>query len=1411
MVAKCVVLVCATILMACCVGWASEALTFTGTVVDGEGKPMAGAQVTAYAVTDTFSLLRPEPVAQGVTDPEGKFTFEVDLVGGGGLHFVASREGASIGLTWWHPELARRLPGNPTELGIRLTTPAILSGVVTDETGAPISGAKVEACVASECFLSPYGPLCRSPLNELTTTTDASGRFTFTDIPVDATADFVVSAPGRAKVTTFGSSEDGSRSFAAGRTDIRVVLLPEARIEGVVVSKDTRAPVAGVPLALTPDSDYAWPERTAAVSDANGAFVVGGLGAGSYAIGTKHPSPDGLAEWAAKPTEVELRAGEHLRNVTVEVVRGGVLEIHVTSSPGGKPVADASATVLVNPEESASDQFWVCTTDQRGIGRLRLVAGAYAVSMVSAHGYDIPPPGLRHFALAEGQVHRMEVVLLRLREMNLRGTVRDGDGKPVAGAEISAVAELKFFDLVTDENGEFSVTYHLPHRWARPWVLLLVRHPGLNLATVKRSQDCSKPLDVTVEPAAILVGTVTDPAGRPISGANIHPVRDSDPFKGPFGAEAETDAGGRYEIRAVLLKSRYRLYANREGYGSATVEIIVDGEPGGAVEVDEMTLHPAYRVRSPGQHTPTDAAEGADAITFVPEGFRVFPGTDAEPYMNTGWAKEVIHEGTGIEMVFIPACEFDRGIRSRGPNRDDSDESPRHTVCVPQPYYVGRYEVTQEQWKLVMGRNPSNFEGEGCPVDSVSWDDCQIFLRRAGWGLRLPTEAEWEYACYAGTTAESSFGDIRQQLGKYAWTYEPGRDGKTHPVGLKLPNPWGLYDMHGNAREWCQDFAGSYGISPRDDPQGPSSTTAYAAQRGGATGRWGGATWLRRAYTGFRVWWSSPPNGSHEGPKEDVSPEFLVPYGFRAAPDAGPEPYTNTGWANEVIHKHSGIEMVFIPAGEFQMGSPSSEYGRKDDEGPVHTVRITKPFYMGKYEVSWAWEKCISGTPSLFKKGRRRYVSASWNDCQAFMRHSEWGLRLPTEAEWEYACRAGTTTPFHCGETISTSQTNGSGPAGVNGPRTAEAGSVPPNAWGLYDMHGNASEWCQDFYDEGYYSASPSDDPQGPSIGARRVVRGGFWKDETASCRSASRMGIVPSKRSAATGFRACWWSPLFTAMSEEPGKAASAECFVPEGFRAAPGSGPEPYTNTGWTYEVIHEETGIEMVFIPAGEFQMGSASMPQDWAEGGLSYIRHSYEHYEAEEPPHVVGITKPFYMGKYEVTQEQWQRVISSNPSHFKGSEKPVDSVSWNNCQEFCKMAGWGLRLPTEAEWEYACRAGTNTPFFFGVHGFDLRSHAWYAMDGRDYTHVVGLKDPNPWGLYDVYGNVSEWCQDFYDYGYYAIGPRDDPPGPSSGTRRVQRGGNREHVDDDCRSARRAAYRPEATADTFGFRVCWSEPAP
>jgi formylglycine-generating enzyme required for sulfatase activity len=189
--------------------------------------------------------------------------------------------------------------------------------------------------------------------------------------------------------------------------------------------------------------------------------------------------------------------------------------------------------------------------------------------------------------------------------------------------------------------------------------------------------------------------------------------------------------------------------------------------------------------------------------------------------------------------------------------------------------------------------------------------------------------------------------------------------------------------------------------------------------------------------------------------------------------------------------------------------------------------------------------------------------------------------------------------------------------------------------------------------------------------------------------------------------------------------------------------------------------------------------------------------------EKPAHLVTITKPFYMSIYETTQEVWEKIMGKNPSVFKGLKRPVESVTWNEAQEFCRklsaLEGVHYRLPTEAEWEFVCRAGTLTPYFWGESFDGAYAWCWFNSDGQ--TRPVGLKNPNPWGIYDIIGNVVEWCED--GFALYRPGDAIDPV-ILTGTTRALRGGGWDSHPEICRSSFRLHLSPSDRSDSIGFRI-------
>jgi formylglycine-generating enzyme required for sulfatase activity len=646
------------------------------------------------------------------------------------------------------------------------------------------------------------------------------------------------------------------------------------------------------------------------------------------------------------------------------------------------------------------------------------------------------------------------------------------------------------------------------------------------------------------------------------------------------------------------------------------------------------------------------------------------------------------------------------------------------------------------------------------------------------------------------------------------------------------------------------------------------------------------------------------------------------------------------------------MEMIFCPPGTFAMGSPTSESGRGGDE-TQHQVTLTNGFYLGKYEVTQAqYQTVMNGNseglnadPSQFKGSNRPVEKASWEDAQIFLSRlnsieqsagrlpNGWKYVLPTEAEWEYACRAGTTTAYSWGNDINSSRANynwdGGGNDGNDSKQTVEIGQFSANPWGFFDMHGNVREWVHDW--KANYLSGAQTDPEGPASGSNRVRRGGSWTNDGAYLRSAKRSDHPPSDRRPYLGFRVgfqavkpdganpelelfggagvtreagqAWAEPgaaghdardgnltasitisgtvdmnttgtyiLTYSVADAAGNEANASRTVTVVDTTAPvltllgdanmsqakdsawvdpgatasdsldGNLTSSITITGTvdvnttgvytlTYSIsdgasneanatrvvhvgqasthnadLNATVQLQMLWVEPGTSTMGSPT-----SEAGRSADR---------EDEHNVTLTKGFYLGKYEVTQAQYEAVMTGNtnslsatPSKWPNNpNRPVEKVSWEDAQIFLTRlntqqsanipAGWAYVLPTESQWEYACRAGTTTAFSWGD---DINAtQTNYNESGLSQTRDVGYYAANPWGFFDMHGNVWEWTADWYQAAYPTGNPAVDPSGPASGSHRIKRGGSWLSDGSYLRSARRDGRALGARNLDLGFRI-------
>jgi formylglycine-generating enzyme required for sulfatase activity/serine/threonine protein kinase len=606
-------------------------------------------------------------------------------------------------------------------------------------------------------------------------------------------------------------------------------------------------------------------------------------------------------------------------------------------------------------------------------------------------------------------------------------------------------------------------------------------------------------------------------------------------------------------------------------------------------------------------------------------------------------------------------------------------------------------------------------------------------------------------------------------------------------------------------------------------------------------------------------------------PSADAPPPAIAPFDEKKAKEH------QQAWAKYLgvpveITNSIGMKLVLIPPGEFMMGTPDSNSrlaGRIVwEEMPAHTVKLTKPFYLGTYEVTVGqFRRFVDQSAYTDGASEWRLAFDSWGDncpvalvswydaeefCEWLTTKEGQAYRLPTEAEWEYACRAGKQTGFAVGDTKESDDH-------AWFTREARGGTHPtrrgkPNGWGLWDMQGSRLEWCADWYGIRYYDCSPREDPPGPEAGSERVVRSGGWHPNGADdFRPAHRGQFHPRCRGVMVGFRLVRQLPssFEKVVSPKPSASATtAQVKTPvemSRLQKTPEkpSAPEPAAGVSaktpplamapfdekkakqhqqaWAKYLgvpveIANSIDMKLILIPSGEFSMGAPDSDPDADDD--------------EKPRHRVRMTKSFYFGIHEVTQSQYRRFIeearyrgenSPWPREFRAENDglPVVDVNWREATKFCEWLSGKerqeYRLPTEAEWEYACRAGTQTRFSFGDEEKDLDGYAWFDSNsgGRgpwtQPLHPVGTKKPNAWGLYDMHGNVDEFCQDWHDpkVYYHRRSPVEDPPASASGTERATRGGAVVTGASHCRASHRYCWGPDSRVHFVGFRVALSLP--
>ena len=419
----------------------------------------------------------------------------------------------------------------------------------------------------------------------------------------------------------------------------------------------------------------------------------------------------------------------------------------------------------------------------------------------------------------------------------------------------------------------------------------------------------------------------------------------------------------------------------------------------------------------------------------------------------------------------------------------DFNSGSKHEIRLDN-YYIGETSVTQELWEAIMGYNPSHWKGDKLPVETVSWDDCQVFIKKlnsiTGKSFSLPTERQWKYAARGGNKSKIYKYIGSDNIDEVAW-HKFNSEDRTHEVATKKSNELGLYDMAGNVCDWCNDKSeGCHTIC------GESFHCDYIA-----------------SYSYY-----SPEYGTLGGNREGCHPETRSKsIGLRLVLNPTPQ---------DLEFNVNGVKftMKYVEGGSFMMGALDDDDEAYDNEKPSHKVNLDS-YYIGETQVTQALWQAVMGSNRSYKwKGDKLPVeTVSWNDCQEFIKKlniiTGKNFSLPTEAQWEFAARGGNKSRgfLYSGSNniyeVAWYVDNCSDGTSGYGASEYGMGKVAvrvANELGLYDMSGNVWEWCIDWYDSNYYKDSPQDNPQGPDSGELRVLRGGSYEWNMWGCRVSCRL-----------------------------------------------------------------------------------------------------------------------------------------------------------------------------------------------------------------------------------------------------------------------------------------------------------------
>ncbi len=746
----------------------------------------------------------------------------------------------------------------------------------------------------------------------------------------------------------------------------------------------------------------------------------------------------------------------------------------------------------------------------------------------------------------------------------------------------------------------------------------------------------------------------------------------------------------------------------------------------------------------------------------------------------------------GVPMVHVPAGCFDSGDPEAQNNSFGNIEALPEHHCFSEGYWIDKDDVTNADFMHLGGQAavPSDSQHPKQPRVHITWYEADAFCRLRGGAL--PTPIEWEYAARGPKNNLYPNGnELKPET--FAGFRPDGTDGvvadvDTHPASAS----WvGAQDMIGNVWEWTSGRPKTNWRNSSIDIGNLRDDTTLRIIRGGAVsfpglfeylGYRSAFQWLADASneawdTGFRCVRSESPGAatSEPGATQTMPPASTPSPAATASPLTSdpnapliPAGTSNSTWT-PIEKQIGGFSMDYVPAGCFNMGTDNPTDPGLQNESPLHRVCLTAPYWIDKDLVTNAQYKRLMGAAlSILADVSLPVSPVSWTEADAFCKLR--GGQLPTEAQWEYAARGPQSLVYPWGNDFDSSI--------VGDPASTfwNVGANPQDrSWvGALDLTENAMQWVADWYAATTYQGSVTNDPQGPTSGTYRVLRGAsFRRSCEIQTRAANRDFNRPDTPVADTSIRCilpfnpkmsltvtATMAPLVTVPALTP--APSLPALIPAGT-----------ANALWT-PVSALFRGVPMQRVPAGCFFMGQRD-----DEPGQKMPNN--------EPKHLVCLTRPFWIDQTEVSNDTFTRLSGRAliDTQFLGMQRPRTQISWAEAQAFCSARGGSL--PTEAQWEYAARGPQSLVFPWGDNddpdkvvsyngNFDMSSPGYFVSRPAN----VGSKPAGmSWvGALDMSGNVAEWVKDWYvEYDENAViaSPQNDPTDPASGTEHGWRGGD------------------------------------